>query len=113
MICATTLVLVAQVVAQSGLRHYYRPLRQKAVATGCATAFCRIARPVAQWRRKHPDGPSSPDCSRGDRKCLASARAIPARLVTDRFSARGDEIFPETLSGNAVGRQNDYGLTGI
>lgn len=71
MICTTTLVLVAQVVEQSGLRHYYRPLRQKAVATGCATAFCRVVRPVAQWQRKHPDGPSSPDCSRGDRKCLA------------------------------------------
>ena len=52
MICTTTLVLVAQVVKQSGLRHYYWPLRQKVVATGCATTFCRAARPVAQWRRK-------------------------------------------------------------
>ena len=68
MICTTTLVLVAQVVEQSGLRHYYWPLRQKVVATGCATTFCRAARPVAQWRRKHPDGPSSPDCSRGGPK---------------------------------------------
>ena len=68
MICTATLVLVAQVVEQSGLRHYYWPLRQKAVATGCATAFCRVARPVAQWRRKHPDGYSSPDCSRGGPK---------------------------------------------
>jgi hypothetical protein len=86
MICTTTLVLVAQVVEQSGLRHYYWPLRQKAVATGCATAFCRVARPVAQWQRKHPDGPSSPDCSRGGTESVwPLARAIPARLFTRRF----------------------------
>jgi hypothetical protein len=86
MICTTNLVLVTQVVAQSGLRHYYRPLRQKAVATGCATAFCRIARPVAQWQRKHPDGSSSPDCSwGGPRLFWAAACALPARLFTERF----------------------------
>ena len=88
MICATTLVLVAQVVAQSGLRHYYRPLRQKVVATGRATTFCRVARPVAQWRSGGAN--TLMDLLLlivvgGDRKCLALARAIPARPFTERF----------------------------
>jgi hypothetical protein len=89
MICATTLVLVAQVMAQSGLRHYYRPLRQKVVATGCATTFCRVARPVAQWRRKHPDGPSSPDCSRGGPKVFGlGSRYTRGLCHTEIFRAR-------------------------
>ena len=98
MICATTLVLVAQVVAQSGLRHYYRPLRQKAVATGCATAFCRIARPVAQWQRKHPDGSSSPDCSRGGPKVFGlGSRYTRAPCHADIFCARRVKSGAETI----------------
>ena len=90
MICTTTLVLVAQVVEQSGLRHYYWPLRQKAVATGCATAFCRVARPVAQWQRKHPDGPSSPDCSRGGPKVFGPWLPLyPHAFSSVDFPARG------------------------
>jgi hypothetical protein len=91
MICATTPVLVAQVVAQSGLRHYYRPLRQKVVATGCATTFCRVARPVAQWRRKHPDGSSSPDCSRGGPRMFGrGSRYDPALFHREIFL--GDRV---------------------
>ena len=97
MICTTTLVLVAQVVKQSGLRHYYWPLRQKVVATGCATTFCRVARPVAQWRRKHPDGPSSPDCSRGGPKVFGlGSRYTRTPFHADIFCARRVKSGAET-----------------
>jgi hypothetical protein len=90
MICPTTLVLVAQVVAQSGLRHYYRPLRQKAVATGCATAFCRIARPVAQWRRNTLMAPLLLIVVGGTKNVWPWAPLYPARPFMRTFFARGE-----------------------